>query len=81
MGAGGSFDSCMKVRFKNNTEPCIQYHVKNEVPVIGYDEVLNKYCPCIELEILGLVASELVTEAFHSDNTNATDLAIYLTNN
>lgn len=71
----------MKVIFKRNTEPCIQYEVKNGVEVMEYDDVyLDRYAPCIEIEILGLVPKELLAEATHPENINATDVAIYLTN-
>lgn len=70
----------MKMRFRNNNEPCLQYEVKNAVPIIEYDEQLKKYCECIELAVLGLVPKELLTEANHSDNVDGIDVAIHLTN-
>ena len=71
----------MKVKFKNNIEPCIQYEVINPFPVIEYDDVLKKYCPMIEVEILGLVPKELLEEVtIHPDNIQAIDLAVYLSN-
>lgn len=70
------------IKFKGNTEPCIVYKVINDTPVFEYDEVLKKYAECIEIDSLGLVAKELLTEAQeHKDNTAAVDLAIYITNN
>ena len=70
----------MKMRFKNNNEPCLQYEVKNPTPVIEWDEQLNKYCECIELQVLGLVPMELIKEANHPDNVDGIDVAVYLTN-
>ena len=71
----------MKVIFKGNTEPCIQYEVKNSTEVMDYDEVLEKVTPCIEIEVLGLVPKELLKEATHPGNTNAIDVSVYLSNN
>lgn len=69
----------MKVKFKLNTEPCIVYEVKDSAEVMEYSEPLKKYCPHIELEVLGLVPVELVTEAQdHPDNIPAIDIAIEL---
>lgn len=70
----------MKVKFKGNIEPCIQYEVKNSTPIIVYDEVFEKNMECIEIEILGLVPLNLLVETNHEDNTNAIDIAVYLTN-
>jgi hypothetical protein len=70
----------MKVIFKGNKEPCIQYEVKNSNEVIEFNEMMDKYAPHIEIETLGLVPKELLTEATHPDNINATDIAVYLTN-
>lgn len=71
----------MKVKFKGNTEPCIVYEVKNDKEVIEYDEVQGKYCPCIEVEVLGFVSKELLTEATdHPENIPAIDLAVKLSN-
>lgn len=69
-----------KVIFKSNTEPCIAYEVRDNTEVVQYDEVLEKFTPCIEIEALGMVAKELLTEATHPDNINAIDIAVYLTN-
>lgn len=69
----------MKVKFKGNLEPCIVYVVKNEAEVIEYAEPLDKYCPHIEVEVLGLVPKELLTEAIdHPDNVPAIEIAIEL---
>jgi hypothetical protein len=71
----------VKVKFKNNTEPCIVYSVINEAEVMEYAEPLGKYCPHIEVEVLGLVPVELVTEAIdHPANIPAIEIAIGLTN-
>jgi len=70
------------VKFKKNNEPCIVYKVINATPVMEYDEYFGKYCECIEIETMGLVPKELLTEANeHPNNISATDLSIYLTNN
>lgn len=71
----------MKVRFIHNDQPCIQYDVLNETPVIEYDDFFGKYVECIELSVLGLVPKELLTQANHPDNSDAIDVAVYLTNN
>lgn len=69
----------MKVKFKENTEPCIVYEVKNPIAVMEYAEPLNKYCPHIELEVLGLVPKELLAEAVeHPNNVPAIEIAIEL---
>ena len=69
----------MKVKFKGNTEPCIVYEVKNTDAGMQYDEIQEKYCPCIEVEILGFVDKELLTEAIdHPDNISVADLAVQL---
>lgn len=69
----------MKVKFKLNTEPCVVYEVKNNTEVMEYAEPLKKYCPHIEIEVLGLVPKELLTEAIdHPNNVPAIDLAIEL---
>jgi hypothetical protein len=69
----------MLVRFKGNTGPCIVYKVINEVEVIEYAEPLNKYCPHIEIEVLGLVPKELLAEAIeHTYNIPAIDVAVEL---
>jgi hypothetical protein len=69
----------MKVKFKLNTEPCIVYEVKNETEVTAYAEPLKKYCPHIEIEVLGLVPKELLTEAVeHPYNIPAIDVAVEL---
>lgn len=70
-----------KVIFKENNQPCIQYSVKDNTEVMHYDEHLKKYTPCIDIEMLGLIPEELLTEATHPDNINATDISVYLTNN
>jgi hypothetical protein len=71
----------MKVKFKLNTEPCIVYDVKNTTEVMEYAEPLNKYCPHIEVEVLGLVPKELLAEAVdHPGNIPAVDIAIELSN-
>jgi hypothetical protein len=65
----------MIVKFKGKKEPCITYRVINPNPVIEFDEVLNKYCECIEIEMLGLVAKELLEEVIgDKDNITATDV-------
>lgn len=69
----------MKVKFKLNIEPCIVYEVKDSTEVMEYAELLNKYCPHIEIEVLGPVPKELLTEAVeHPGNVSAIDLAIEL---
>jgi hypothetical protein len=69
----------MKVKFKLNTEPCVVYEVKDNAEVMEYAEPLGKYCPHIEIEVLGLVPKELLTEAmYHPNNVSAIDLAIEL---
>lgn len=71
--------SPVKVKFKNNTEPCIVYNVINETEVMEFADPMRKYCPHIELEVLGLVPSELLTEAVdHPDNIPAIEVAIEL---
>lgn len=70
----------MKVKFKKNSEPCLQYEVKDPNPVFEWDEYLGKYCECIEIEMMGLVPKELLTETNCSKNLDATELAICLTN-
>ncbi len=65
----------MIVKFKGKKEPCITYKVINETPVIEFDEVLKKYCECIEIEMLGLVAKEVLEEVKENDrNITATDI-------
>ena len=71
----------MKVIFKGNQEPCIQYEVKDSTEVMDYYEALNKSTTCIEIEVLGLVPKELLKEATHPGNTNAIDVSVYLANN
>jgi len=69
----------MKVKFNLNTEPCIVYEIKDATEVMEYAESLGKYCPHIELEVLGLVPKELLSEAAdHQHNITAIDLAIEL---
>jgi len=69
----------MKVKFKLNTEPCIVYEVKETTEVMEYAEPLGKYCPHVELEVLGLVPKELLSEAIeHPNNVSAIDLALEL---
>lgn len=71
----------MKVKFKGNTEPCIVYEVKNAEPVMEYDEVQEKYCECIEVEILGLVDKDMFEEAIdHPNNIPVIDVAVELAN-
>ena len=67
----------MKVKFKLNTTPCVQYDVKSEPPVMHFDEYLNKYCECIELSVLGL---ELLCETDCEDNVDAIEVAVVLSN-
>lgn len=70
----------MKVKFKGNTEPCIVYEVKNNTEAIEFAEPLNKYCQHIDIEVLGLVPKELLTEAVgHPDSIPAIEIAIELT--
>jgi hypothetical protein len=72
----------MLVRFKKNPEPCIVYKVIDDTPSFQYDEYYEKYMECIEIEVMGYVPKELLTEATGNyNNVNAIDLAIYLTNN
>lgn len=69
----------MKVKFKLNNEPCIVYEVKNAAEIMEYAELLGKYCPHIEVEVLGLVPKELLTEAAENpDNVPAINIAIEL---
>jgi hypothetical protein len=68
----------MKVRFKGNSEPCVQYRVLNNTPVIEYDEVLGKYCACIEIEALGLVPLEMLCETTCNENVDAIDIVVHL---
>jgi len=68
----------MNVRFKQAVEPCTQYKVLNPVPYFDYDEVLKRYCEVIEVELLGPVALELVTEATHPDNVQGIEVGILL---
>lgn len=69
----------MKVKFKGNTEPCIVYEVKNATHVVEYDEVQQRYCECIEVELLGLVDKNVFEEAIdHPDNVPAINIAIEL---
>jgi hypothetical protein len=71
----------MLMKFRENQEPCVVYNVLSG-PDTDYDEVLQKYCACFELEVLGPVAAELLEEATdHPENIPAIDVAIYLTNN
>ena len=70
----------MKVKFKLNTTPCLQYDVKNETPVMHFDEILDKYCECIELSVLGLVPLELLCETNCEDNVDAIEVAVVLSN-
>jgi hypothetical protein len=70
----------MKVRFIHNDQPCIQYEVLDETPVIEYDDFFGKYVECIELPVLVLVPKKLLIEANHPDNINAIDVSVYLTN-
>lgn len=70
------------VKFKRNTEPCIVYKVLNSTPVFEYDEVLERYEECIEIDSLGLVPKVLLAEAEeHEDNIPSIDMAVYITNN
>lgn len=67
----------MLLKFKGNNEPCITYRVINETPVVEFDEVLGKYCECVEIEMLGLVAKELLVEIEGNEaNITATDIYI-----
>lgn len=69
----------MIVKFKGNTEPCIVYKVINDKEVVEYDEIQKKYCPCIEVEVLGLVSKEVFAEAIdHPNNIAAIDIAVEL---
>jgi hypothetical protein len=71
----------MKVRFIKNQEPCVVYEVKNPNPTMEYDDQYKKYMECIEIEVMGFVPMELLTEASdHPNNVNAIDLAVYLNN-
>lgn len=68
----------MKVKFKGNTEPCIEYNVLQS-DVMEYSEKLCKWCPHLELEVLGLVPAELLAPAKdHPDNIPAINIAIEL---
>lgn len=66
----------MKVIFKRNAEPCIQYRVLSEKPVMEYDEIFGRYMSCIDIEVLGLVPEILLKEATHPDNIDAIDVLI-----
>lgn len=68
----------MKVKFKKNTEPCLQYDVINPEIVMHYDEFHKKYMPCIEISVLGMVPAELLTETHHPDNVDGINVAVYL---
>lgn len=68
----------MKVKFKLNEEPCIEYEVK-QANTMEYSEELGKYCRHHELEVLGPVPAELLAEVDgHPDNIPAIDIAIEL---
>lgn len=68
-----------KVRFKGNTEPCLQYDLLDETEVMEYDEVkFKKYVPCIRISVIGFVPKELMCEATHPGNVDAIDVAIEL---
>lgn len=70
----------MKVKFKQNTEPCIVYNVINGTEVMEFSDPMGKYWPHIEIEVLGLVPAELLTEAVdHPNNIPAIDVAVELT--
>lgn len=69
----------MKMKFKGNTEPCIVYELKSPNDLVEYDEIQQKYCPCLEVELLGFVDKELLTEAAdHPDNIPASEIAVQL---
>lgn len=68
----------MKVKFKLNQEPCIEYKVLQQ-DMMEYSEKLGKWCPHHDLEVLGLVPAELLTEIEgHPGNVPAIDVAIEL---
>lgn len=72
----------MRVKFKNfDTEDggFISYKVLNEVPVIEWDDLLQKYCEQIEISILGLVPLEMLEETDDAE-TDAVDVYIELQN-
>jgi len=67
----------MKVRFKANKEPCIQYTVLGE-PTDEWDDVQKKFCICLHLQGLGWVEKRLLEETFHPENTDALEIYIDL---
>ena len=69
----------MMVKFKKNAEPCIVYRVINDTPVMEFAEAIGRYCAHIELEVLGLVPIQLLTDAIdHPNNIPAIDVAVQL---
>lgn len=67
----------MKMKFKKNPEPCIQYNLISG-PVMEYDEIQEKYCECLEIQCMGFVDASLLTETMCEDNVDAIDLFIEL---
>lgn len=70
----------MKMKFKANAEPYIEYEVKNPTPVMEYSKLLKKETPCIELSVLGLVPQELLEECNSAENIQAIDVLVALKN-
>lgn len=69
----------MKVRFKSNSEPCIQYDLIDFTDVMHFDElVYHKYVPHIRISLIGLVPKELIVPATHRDNVDAVDMMLCL---
>lgn len=70
----------MKVKFKDNNEPCVVYRVLSNKPEMQFDEITyKKYVLCYNIEILGWVPVDLLQEIVdHQHNIPAIDLAVEL---
>lgn len=70
----------MYVRFSKNIEPCLAYKVINPTPIYDYCEVQKRWCELIEIEVLGMVPLDLLTETNNPENHSPIEVAIFLTN-
>lgn len=64
----------MTVKFEGRIEPCIVYRVIDEKEQFFESSKLHKICAHINIEVMGWVPSELLTEIEgHPKNVFATD--------
>ena len=71
----------MKVRFKTgalDSEFRICYEVESATPQIEFDEVLERYCLCYNLKLLGFVCAELLEVDEDENSLPAVDVFIQL---